>query len=102
MFALPELEKMDEFISPSEVDPQLICNDQNALISSKSGPFGLLALATENLTEQTAVFFRVYKGHDRYIILMCSDQSRSIIFHLPSIHFPQVKPLLLLTASHIY
>nr|ASW25863.1 beta-fructofuranosidase, insoluble isoenzyme CWINV1 [Litchi chinensis] len=77
VFELPELEKADEFTSPGWVDPQLLCNDKNALIRSKLGPFSLLALATEDLTEQTAIFFRIFRGHNRYIVLMCSDQSRS-------------------------
>ncbi|KAH7572443.1 hypothetical protein JRO89_XS04G0257700 [Xanthoceras sorbifolium] len=77
VFELPELEEADELINPDWVDPQLLCNDKNALISSRLGPFGLLALATEDLTEQTAIFFRIFRGHNRYIVLMCSDQSRS-------------------------
>ncbi|TXG61215.1 hypothetical protein EZV62_012578 [Acer yangbiense] len=77
VFELPELEEADEFINPGSVDPQLLCNDKNALISSRLGPFGLLALATEELTEQTAIFFKIFRGHNRFVVLMCSDQSRS-------------------------
>ncbi|KAK7383331.1 hypothetical protein VNO78_29008 [Psophocarpus tetragonolobus] len=41
------------------------------------GPFGLLALASEDQTEHTAIFFRIYRATSRYLCLMCSDQSRS-------------------------
>ena len=58
MFELPELEEADGFINPSLVDPQLLCNDKNALISCRLGPFSLLALATEELTEQQLFSFK--------------------------------------------
>ncbi|TYI48146.1 hypothetical protein E1A91_D13G226000v1 [Gossypium mustelinum] len=76
MFELPKLEEA-EFIDTSLVDPQLICDKQDASVTGKFGPFGLLALATKDLTEQTAIFFRVFRDHKDYKVLMCSDQKRS-------------------------
>lgn len=75
-----ELSKLDEakFVDPSWVDPQILCSNKNSLVSGKFGPFGLLALASKDLTEQTAVFFRIFRGKNRFIVLMCSDQSRLI------------------------
>ncbi|KAF5753915.1 putative glycosidase [Helianthus annuus] len=70
---LEEAEKLD----PSGVDPQLVCSEMDASKKGKFGPFGLLALASHDLTEQTAIFFRVFQNNGRYIVLMCSDQSRS-------------------------
>ncbi|KAK1438292.1 hypothetical protein QVD17_04099 [Tagetes erecta] len=70
---IQEAEKLD----PSGVDPQLLCSEMNALKRGKFGPFGLLALATYELSEQTAIFFRVFQNKGQYIVLMCSDQSRS-------------------------
>lgn len=65
-------------VLPSEMlDPQLLCSKNNASSSGVLGPFGLLALASEDLTEYTAVFFRIYKGRDNYVVLMCSDQTSS-------------------------
>ncbi|KAI3454147.1 hypothetical protein Pfo_010810 [Paulownia fortunei] len=66
-----------ELIDERLVDPQLLCSQMNASVSGVFGPFGLLVLASEDLTEQTAMFFRIFKSHGKYIVLMCSDQSRS-------------------------
>ncbi|XP_030552534.1 beta-fructofuranosidase, insoluble isoenzyme CWINV3-like isoform X2 [Rhodamnia argentea] len=75
-FELPKLEEA-ELMDPNWVDPQILCSEKNASVGGMYGPFGLLALATKDLREQTAIFFRVFRGHNRYIVLMCSDQSRS-------------------------
>ncbi|KAJ1442815.1 Glycosyl hydrolase family 32, N-terminal [Sesbania bispinosa] len=76
LFELPELESAEE-LDPSGVDPQLLCSQEYASRSGIIGPFGLLALASEDLTEQTAIFFQIYRAPNRYVGLMCSDQSRS-------------------------
>ncbi|GAU34444.1 hypothetical protein TSUD_06550, partial [Trifolium subterraneum] len=55
LFHLPELENGEWLDDPSEVDPQLLCSKQYESRSGKIGPFGLLALASKDLTEQTAV-----------------------------------------------
>ncbi|KAL3844243.1 hypothetical protein ACJIZ3_001646 [Penstemon smallii] len=68
-----------ELIDERVHDPQLLCRQNNASVSGVYGPFGLLVLASKDLTEQTAIFFRVFKGHDNYVVLMCSDQSRSSV-----------------------
>lgn len=75
MFELPNLEEAD-LLDPSWVDPQLICSSQDAAFRGGVGPFGLLALASKDLTEQTAIYFRVFKGQNRFVVVMCSDQSR--------------------------
>ena len=63
------------------VDPQLLCSKKSAAVSSKVGPFGLLIFATKDLTEHTAVFFRIFRDRNRYVVLMCSDQSRFVFEH---------------------
>ncbi|XP_042509321.1 beta-fructofuranosidase, cell wall isozyme-like isoform X2 [Macadamia integrifolia] len=73
---LPTLEKAEN-MDPSWVDPQLLCSEKGASVKGSLGPFGLLALASKGLKEQTAIFFRVFKDQERYVVLMCSDQSRS-------------------------
>lgn len=74
-FDLPNLDEA-ESIDPNSVDPQQLCSQKEASVRSTLGPFGLLVLASKNLTEQTAIFFRIFSRHDRYVVLMCSDQSR--------------------------
>ncbi|KAI3501675.1 hypothetical protein L1887_29629 [Cichorium endivia] len=75
-FKLANLEEVEE-LDPSWVDPQVICSEKDASKKGKFGPFGLLALASSDLSEQTAIFFRVFRKNGRYVVLMCSDQSRS-------------------------
>ncbi|CAA2981434.1 beta-fructofuranosidase, insoluble isoenzyme CWINV1-like [Olea europaea subsp. europaea] len=67
-FKLPNLEVQIELMDTKSVDPQQLW---------VVGPFGLLVLASEDLTEQTAIFFRIFKVDDKFAVLMCSDQSRS-------------------------
>ena len=82
LFELPELENA-EFIDESEVDPHLLCSEEYASRSGIIGPFGLLALASEDQTEHTAIFFRIYRAPNRFVCLMCSDQTRLfLIFSL--------------------
>ncbi|XP_076927722.1 fructan 6-exohydrolase-like [Bidens hawaiensis] len=66
-----------ENLGPTEIDPQHICSKMDASKNGKFGAFGLLVLPSRDLTERTAVFFRVFQYNGRHIVLMCSDQSRS-------------------------
>ncbi|KAK8608351.1 hypothetical protein V6N13_023777 [Hibiscus sabdariffa] len=69
--------KKAEVVKPSWTNPQLLCSQKGASVEGGLGPFGVLVLASDDLKEQTAVFFRIFKDHDKYVVLMCSDQSRS-------------------------
>ncbi|KAK3007583.1 hypothetical protein RJ639_013328 [Escallonia herrerae] len=69
--------KEAEFIHANLVNPQVLCSQKNASAKGTIGPFGLLVLASMDLTEQTAISFRIFKGLEKYNVLMCSDQSRS-------------------------
>ncbi|XP_030945692.1 beta-fructofuranosidase, insoluble isoenzyme CWINV3-like [Quercus lobata] len=76
-FDLPNLSET-ESIDPNQVDPQQLCSQKGASTNNGTvGPFGLLALASKDLTEQTAVYFRIFKRDGKHVVLMCSDQSRS-------------------------
>ncbi|MFS8030462.1 putative glycosidase [Helianthus anomalus] len=75
-FKLTNLEEAEE-LDLSGIDPQVFCSEMDASKKGKFGPFGILALASHDLSEQTAISFRVYKNNGRYTVLMCSDQSRS-------------------------
>ncbi|KAJ8755872.1 hypothetical protein K2173_024417 [Erythroxylum novogranatense] len=66
-----------EILDPSWSNPQLLCSRKGASVKGSLGPFGLLVLASKDLQEYTAVFFRIFKSKDKHVVLMCSDQSRS-------------------------
>ncbi|KAK6289300.1 hypothetical protein POUND7_000841 [Theobroma cacao] len=67
--------KEAEFMVPDGVILEL--SVQTASFRGMVGPFGLLVLASQGLTEQTAVFFRIFRSGEKYVVPMCSDQSRS-------------------------
>lgn len=70
-----------EVLDPSWTNPQLLCSQKGASVKSALGPFGLLALASKDSKEYTAVFFRIFQGQNqKYAVLMCSDQSRFLQF----------------------
>ncbi|CAH1451702.1 unnamed protein product [Lactuca virosa] len=77
-FMLPKVEEV-EVLDPKWNDPQLLCSTKTSSVIGGAGPFGLLLMASQDLTEQTAVFFRVFKDNHnhQFVVLMCSDQSRS-------------------------
>ncbi|MBA0678024.1 hypothetical protein Goari_019391, partial [Gossypium aridum] len=75
-FKISDFEKA-EVLNPSWTNPQLLCSQKGVSVKGGVGPFGLLVLASKGLTENTAVFFRIFKGQNKYVVLMCSDQSRS-------------------------
>ncbi|XP_058087786.1 beta-fructofuranosidase, insoluble isoenzyme 1-like [Magnolia sinica] len=77
-FHLPRLEEAEPF-DPTWVNPQILCNQKGANVNGSIGPFGLMVLASDGLDEYTAVFFRIFKGQDKPVVLMCSDQSRSTL-----------------------
>ncbi|KAJ0601800.1 putative fructan beta-(2,1)-fructosidase [Helianthus annuus] len=69
--------KHAEVLVPEVIDPQLLCTQKNASMGGKFGPFGLLVLASKDLTEHTAVFFRVFRTANSFRVIMCVDPSRS-------------------------
>jgi beta-fructofuranosidase len=78
-FKLEDL-KEAEVLDTASVDPQALCTERGASSKGAFGPFGLLAMASKDLEEQTAIFFRVFQNQNgRYSVLMCSDLSRSTV-----------------------
>ncbi|XP_026413787.1 beta-fructofuranosidase, insoluble isoenzyme 1-like isoform X1 [Papaver somniferum] len=75
-FRIPSLENAEVF-DPSWVDAQQLCGEKGAAVQGGIGPFGLLTLASKELEEYTAVFFRVFKAQDKYVVLMGSGGGRS-------------------------
>ncbi|KAI8530921.1 hypothetical protein RHMOL_Rhmol11G0097600 [Rhododendron molle] len=70
-FVLPKFEET-EMMEQNLVDPQLLCSQNQASVEGLFGPFGLLVLASKDLTEQTAIFFRIFRSHSKYVVLMSS------------------------------
>ncbi|KAL0562261.1 hypothetical protein IC582_002713 [Cucumis melo] len=59
-------------------NPQLLCSQKGtATTKGGVGPFGLLVLASNDFKEYTSVSFTIFKKQGKYVVLMCSDQSRS-------------------------
>ncbi|KAK6911902.1 Glycosyl hydrolase family 32, C-terminal [Dillenia turbinata] len=75
-FEVSELEKAEVF-DPSWTDPQLLCCQKGTKVKGGVGPFGLLVLASDGLKEYTAVYYRVFRSEQNFIVLMCSEQSSS-------------------------
>ncbi|KAL9662649.1 hypothetical protein QQ045_027482 [Rhodiola kirilowii] len=76
-FKIVDLSKV-ELLNPSWTNPQALCSQKGAAVHGGVGPFGLKVLASGDLQEYTAVFFRAFKAQNsKYVVLMCSDQSRS-------------------------
>jgi beta-fructofuranosidase len=78
-FELPSFIGAEPFDASWTVDPAELCRDKGADVDGGIGPFGLLVLASDNLVEHTAVYFRVFKSEGRsYVVLMCTDQRRYV------------------------
>ncbi|KAF1886336.1 hypothetical protein Lal_00045568 [Lupinus albus] len=74
-FEVNEFEKAE--VLKSWTNPQILCGKKGAAVKGGLGPFGLLVFASKGLEEYTAVFFRIFSYQHKYLVLMCSDQSRS-------------------------
>lgn len=80
IFSFASLDKAEPFDSSwADLYAQDVCAIKGSTVQGGLGPFGLLTLASKNLEEYTPVFFRVFKAHDNYKVLMCSDASRYVL-----------------------
>lgn len=75
IFEVQSLENAEPFNS-SWSDPQELCELKPANATGEIGPFGILVLTSKSLEEQTAVFFRIFKDHNKHVVLMCQDPTR--------------------------
>ncbi|MQM00120.1 hypothetical protein Taro_032850 [Colocasia esculenta] len=87
-FEVSGLEKAEEMgveLNGQRPDPQALCEQKGADLGGGVGPFGLWVLASDDFTERTAVFFRVFKpsgeSNSQHSVLMCHDASRSFHHH---------------------
>lgn len=61
-----------------EADVGYNCSTTGAIVRGTLGPFGLLVIADDSLTEFTPVYFYISKGTDgSYQTFFCSDEIRS-------------------------
>ncbi|KAG0547708.1 hypothetical protein BDA96_01G103900 [Sorghum bicolor] len=80
-FQVMDLDKAEPF-DPAwrGADAETVCAARGAEAKGGVGPFGLWVLASDDLKERTAVFFRVFKGGGdggKHVVLMCNDPSMS-------------------------
>ncbi|KAK7396703.1 hypothetical protein VNO78_17861 [Psophocarpus tetragonolobus] len=81
-FSFSSLDKAEAY-DPNWVNAQELCAQKGSELQGGIGPFGLLTLASQNLEEFTPVFFRIFKGPNKHVVLLCSDaKSSSINSHL--------------------
>lgn len=76
VFEIPSLEAAESFDPNWLLDPDALCGEKSASVRGGIGPFGLLVMASGDLQERTAVFFRVFKLLHEYTVLMCTDLTR--------------------------
>ncbi|GLJ16803.1 hypothetical protein SUGI_0289520 [Cryptomeria japonica] len=69
---IAEFEEMDANATARE-----LCSNIGVSHKGVVGPFGLLVLASNDLTQYTAVFYHIISHQTKLKLLMCSDQRRS-------------------------
>ncbi|XP_057826243.2 fructan 6-exohydrolase isoform X2 [Cryptomeria japonica] len=69
---IEEVEEMD-----ANATAQELCSNTGVSYKGVVGPFGLLVLASNDLTQYTAVFYHIISHQNKLKLLMCSDQRRS-------------------------
>lgn len=76
-FEVSSLAKAEPFDPAYANDAQKLCGVKGADVKGGVGPFGLWVLASADLQEKTAVFFRVFKdGYGKPKVLMCTDPTK--------------------------
>ncbi|KHN18787.1 Beta-fructofuranosidase, insoluble isoenzyme 1 [Glycine soja] len=75
-FSFASLDKAETY-DPKWVNAQDLCALKGSKLQGGVGPFGLLTLASQNFEEFTPVFFRIFKGPDKHVVLLCSDARSS-------------------------
>ncbi|TVU16485.1 hypothetical protein EJB05_40053, partial [Eragrostis curvula] len=77
VFEVPSLGAAEGMDPKWLLDPDALCREKGAAVKGGVGPFGLLVMASGDLREHTAVFFRVFRLHREHVALMCTDLTRS-------------------------
>lgn len=65
----------------TEIDVGYECSTSGAVARGTLGPFGLLVLSDESLSELTPVYFYISKDiNGSYKTFFCSDETRFVFF----------------------
>ncbi|CAH2072967.1 unnamed protein product [Thlaspi arvense] len=75
-FELPVLEDNPLILVSDKVDDKDLF-DRGNLDGCVYGPFGLLALVSNDLSEQTAIFFKIIRRGNGHSVIMGSDEKKS-------------------------
>ncbi|CAF1786671.1 unnamed protein product [Brassica oleracea] len=75
-FDLPVLEGNPQVLDSDHVDDAVLFG-RDSSVGCVYGPFGLLALATSDLSEHTAIFFKIIRRGNGYSVVMGSDENKS-------------------------
>ncbi|CAA7397015.1 unnamed protein product [Spirodela intermedia] len=75
-FEVRGLEKAER-LDAGWTDAESLCRWNGPDVRGGVGPFGLWVLASGDLRERTAVFFRVFRTPHKHVVLMCHDPTRS-------------------------
>lgn len=70
-----------EVLESNWTNPEEMANQSGSSAKTGVGPFGLLVLASKNIEEYTAIFFRIFKKNDKFVVLMGCDQKRYYFSH---------------------
>ncbi|XP_062079363.1 beta-fructofuranosidase, insoluble isoenzyme 1-like isoform X1 [Humulus lupulus] len=76
IFSFPSLAKAEK-LDLSWDNAEDLYAQKGSQVEGGIGPFGLLTLASKNLEEYTPVFFRIFRGPEKNVVLMCSNASSS-------------------------
>lgn len=74
-FDLPVLEGNPQVLDSDHVDDAVLFG-RDSSVGCVYGPFGLLALATSDLSEHTAIFFKIIRRGNGYSVVMGSDENK--------------------------
>lgn len=74
-FDLPIWEDSPQTMDSDQVDDAVLF-DRDSIVRCVYGPFGLIALASSDLTEQTAIFFKIIRRGNGYSVIMGSDEKK--------------------------
>ncbi|VVB14176.1 unnamed protein product [Arabis nemorensis] len=75
-FDLPALEDNSHLLDSDQASDAVLF-DRESSVGCVYGPFGLLALASNDLSEQTAIFFKIIRRGNGYSVIMGSDEKKS-------------------------